>query len=323
VQNDTAIIDPAEDQMSMPEVRKFLFDRSFDPEVAEVAEIEEKPTEEPEEAQAPTFSEEEMQAARDESFAAGMEEGVRKAAEATEHQIQETLKAVDGRIGELFAAEERAHTEVMDNAIAVAVGITRKIFPTLHERHGLEEIERMVVMAVERILDDPKIVIYVNGDLAAALEERVAGLATEAGFKGEIEIVAAEGLPAGDCRVEWTGGGAVRDLGELWQEIDEIVERNLAGTAESAEETTPEESAESVKAPIEASVDDPVDGAAEESATKDTLEPVSEVVEEDIEDAVEEIAGAPAPEIPPKSPEPEDPPPVEGAEGTTTDPEDT
>ena len=64
---DTRNGNSAEDQSPMTAVRKFLFENSFD-------------DEEPEEV-VPTFSEEEVNAAREEGFAAGEEEGIREAAE--------------------------------------------------------------------------------------------------------------------------------------------------------------------------------------------------------------------------------------------------
>ena len=52
----------------------------------------------------------------------------------------------------------------------------------------------------------------------------------QAAFKGEFAIVA-----AGDCRVECESGGSKRDMDLLWQEIDEIVERNLSGESDEPE----------------------------------------------------------------------------------------
>ena len=123
----------------------------------------------------------------------------------------------------------------MENAIAVAVSIARKVFPAFNERHGFEEIERMVTMAVGRILEEPKVVIYVNGNLKAPIQERLAPIAAKTGFKGEISVEGLDDIIVGDARVEWMGGGAKRDLNELWREIDGIVERNLSGQAAADE----------------------------------------------------------------------------------------
>ena len=70
---DTQNGNSAEDQSPMTAVRKFLFERTFDDVMPEVVEEQEPEEEEPEEV-IPTFSEEEVNAAREEGFAAGKEE---------------------------------------------------------------------------------------------------------------------------------------------------------------------------------------------------------------------------------------------------------
>ena len=58
-------------------------------------------------------------------------------------------------------------------------------------------------------------------------------MAAQAGFEGKIVLLAQSDLQAGDVRVEWADGGAERDIGLLWREIDAIVERAV-GAAPAA-----------------------------------------------------------------------------------------
>ena len=208
----------AEDQSPMTAVRKFLFERSFDDVMPEVVEEQEPEEEEPEEV-VPTFSEEEVNAAREEGFAA----------EATERDILAVMGQLGEKFSDLFKAKETADAAILDSAISVAVGIARKIFPALNDKNALGEVERMVVKTMEHLLDEPFVTLYLNSDLLAPFEERIEALKTQAGFKGEVKVTAAEDVAPGDCRIEWSGGGAKRDSAELWQKIDEIVERNLSG----------------------------------------------------------------------------------------------
>ena len=216
----------------MTGVRKFLFDHSFDVVEKPEEEIEEENEEaEPEEV-VPSFSEEELNAAKEEAFAAGKEEGVQEASATTEREILGSLSALGGRFGEVFKAQDEANTSILENAISVAASIAQKVFPYLNERHGLSEIERMVVTTIEKILEEPRIIVYLNPELVDPFTERLSTLTAQASYKGEVQVVAGEDIPSGDCRVVWSGGGAKRDTAELWREIDEIVERNLAGGEE-------------------------------------------------------------------------------------------
>ncbi len=216
----------------MTEVRKFLFDHSFDVVEEPEEEIEEENEEaEPEEV-VPSFSEEELNAAKEEAFAAGKEEGVQEASATTEREILGSLSALGGRFGEVFKAQDEANASILESAITIAASIARKVFPYLNERHGLSEIERMVVTTMERILEEPRIIVYLNPELVDPFTERLSTLTAQASYKGEVQVVAGEDIPSGDCRVVWSGGGAKRDTAELWREIDDIVERNLASAEE-------------------------------------------------------------------------------------------
>jgi flagellar assembly protein FliH len=207
---DTQNTTDGEDSSPVSAVKKFLFDRSFDEEEELIEEEVEEEVEEAEpEVIVPTFSEEEMKAAREQAFASGKEEGINEAAAATEREIVGILEKLGGKFGEIFKSQEEADASILESAISVAVAITRKVFPTLNERNALKEIERMVTLTMEKILEEPRIIVHVNPELTGPLTERLGGLAEKAGYKGEVEVAAADDMPPGDCRVEWKSSSAI------------------------------------------------------------------------------------------------------------------
>lgn len=325
---DTQNGNSAEDQSPMTAVRKFLFERSFDdekPEVVEEQEHEEE-EEEPEEV-VPTFSEEEVNAAREEGFAAGKEEGIREAAEATERDILAVMGQLGEKFSDLFKAKETADAAILDSAISVAVGIARKIFPALNDKNALGEVERMVVETLEHLLEEPIVTLYLNSGLLAPFEERIEALKTQAGFKGEVKVTVGEDVAPGDCRIEWSGGGAKRDSVELWQKIDEIVERNLSGEPQEAE-AAPEAPEPETAAPAP-SVSSDGDIEAETGAETETADvkpaPEDAIVESSTEETVDPPAEAPLDHAAePQQPKPpEDAPDPSAADDTQTDQEDS
>lgn len=325
---DTQNGNSAEDQSPMTAVRKFLFERSFDdekPEVVEEQEHEEE-EEEPEEV-VPTFSEEEVNAAREEGFAAGKEEGIREAAEATERDILAVMGQLGEKFSDLFKAKETADAAILDSAISVAVGIARKIFPALNDKNALGEVERMVVETLEHLLEEPIVTLYLNSGLLAPFEERIEALKTQAGFKGEVKVTVGEDVAPGDCRIEWSGGGAKRDSAELWQKIDEIVERNLSGETQEAEAAR--EAPEPETAAPAPSVSSDGDIEAETGAETETADvkpaPEDAIVESSTEETVDPPAEAPLDHAAePQQPKPpEDAPDPSAADDTQTDQEDS
>lgn len=308
----------------MTEVKRFLFDRRFDIEgqpeedPEESTEEEEEEEEEPEEI-VPTFSEEEMKAAREKSFAAGKKEGIEQAAAATEREILGALEKLNEQFTGLFKAQEEADASILDSAVSVAVGIARKVFPAMNERNGLGEIERMVVMAMEKILEEPQVTIYVNPGIEAPLKERLAPMTAKAGYKGEVQVVAADDIAAADCRVEWNGGGALRTMDVLWREIDEIVERNLSDVSKTPAQTP----SDATDQPIETidEMADPAGGETPGAKPGDTPDDTPGDRPGETMDAAPEAIPDPSPERPDTPPR-DTPEPSPGAD-TTTDQEDT
>ena len=95
----------------MSTVRKYTFDLDFDapeePDAVEAEAIED----EPEEEAAPTFSEEDLERARQEGFEAGKESGRLEAAEATEQRLLESVEAAVAKLEEVIEQQAEAQAE--------------------------------------------------------------------------------------------------------------------------------------------------------------------------------------------------------------------
>lgn len=209
----------------MTAIHKFLFDTIFDdPEesaanqAAAEAEVEEV---------APTFSEEDLNGARAEGFAAGREAAVQEAANAVERRIMETLGMIGERLSELFRIQEEANAAAVQNAVTVAATIARKVFPDLSRRNALGEVEMVAEEAMALVTDEPRIIMHVNEQLRDSLAARLDALGERYGFTDKVILRADPEIPLGDCRVEWSTGGSERNTADLWRDIDEIIAHNL------------------------------------------------------------------------------------------------
>ncbi|SMF67641.1 flagellar assembly protein FliH [Tistlia consotensis] len=225
----------------MGNVRKFLFDTSFDPEVhrAEKRRAEPEPAAPP----PPSFSEEELQAAREaarlEGYQLGREEALDEArgtAEAAGAQamalfaerMRQSLQQLDGR-------RDAALVEVLESAMTVL----GKLFPALSERHGLGEIEALVRSCLERLHEEPRVVVRAPDALLDELRGRMDGLKLEAAYEGRVVLLADDDLGPGDARIEWADGGGERNGRRLWAEIEEILSHAVAASAETVEPAAP------------------------------------------------------------------------------------
>jgi flagellar assembly protein FliH len=220
---------------NMPALKKFLFDTSFDtpvgrPEKPEEEKANEAEESQPEEEIPPTYSEEEVNAAREEGFAAGKKEGIAEAANATQHQIMELLKKMEGQYTKLFRIQNESNAATTRDATAVAVVVARKVLPDLNQRNALGEVEKFAEMALEKVIKEPHVVMRVNPLIQGPLAERIDALIAGKEYAGQVKLMADDGIPLGDCRMEWRNGGAERNLAAKMREIDEIIERNLGSS---------------------------------------------------------------------------------------------
>lgn len=283
----------------MTAVKKFLFDRDFDVPVEPVAASTASEPEAATEPQLPTFSEEDVLAAEQRGYAEGREDGIREAAEATEREIADALAALPQKIDELFQMQMDANVSTTQETLSIATAIARKAFPDLNARNALGEIERMVRDVLAGVIDEPRVQIFVAPALRDPLSERLAIIADRVGYEGRITVAADKALKRGDCRVEWNNGGAQRNLETLWNQIDEIVERNLGHdvprSLEAAEQAAGERSnggAEAEQPPSPAADDATAAAESVAESTPETPQPEPATTAEPADDGVPEVAAA-------------------------------
>ncbi|HEC91004.1 MAG TPA: hypothetical protein ENI55_04995 [Alphaproteobacteria bacterium] len=226
----------------MTAIKKFLFDLDFDVAAKPVVEKEPEEREEKEpEEEIPTFSEEEMARTREEGVAAGRETGIKEAADATERRIQDTLQALQGRITELFAIQEKANEAVARDAVLVATAMAQKVLPDLNRRNALGEVELLVERAIETVIDQGRFTVRVNGELREPLEEKIRDMVAGQGFEDRLSVIADDGIEIGDCLIDWGNGGVDRNFNAILKDVDAILETNMNATPGAPRKKAPGE----------------------------------------------------------------------------------
>jgi len=199
----------------MPPPEKFLFDTSFEP--AAEARAKAKPR--------PKYFDEDLARARAEGVAEGRDAGTREALSGIEQSIARSLDALAQQLPALRQTQIDACQAQSADALRAAVAVARKILPNLARRDGLAEIEALVRDSLERLRDEPRIVVRVADALLDPVRDRVSAAAAQAGYDGKIVFLAQDSLQPGDVRVEWADGGIERDSARLWREIDATIQR--------------------------------------------------------------------------------------------------
>lgn len=236
----------------MGSIKRYLFeDRSFDPDYdpdnedsfefeEDRAEAEEAAMEEEEEdlPPPPTFTEEEVIAAQQTAYDEGKAAGIQEANAQFEHLIATALTQIAQTVPQVFDAHGQIQQEHEAHTLAIARHVSKKVIPGYAENYGLDEILHVVSLCLEPLRAEPRIIVKVHESLREEVHDKLVKIAEEIGFDGRIVVMAHDDIVPGDCRVEWSEGGADRNSETLWQQIDEIIERNLTQTI--AQETVSE-----------------------------------------------------------------------------------
>jgi flagellar assembly protein FliH len=221
----------------MAVLQKFMFDRVFDlppmqipaPGVAEsmAPAVEDAPETPP----PPTYSEEDLAAAREEAYAQGREAGIKEMSESVELETRNALVAVENALRELMWSQAAIETRSAEDAVRVALTAVRRLFPALANRDPLAEIEGLVGRAMALVQGETVLNIYVNDRLVEPISERIRPMAAAAGFQGRIKMHPLASLAPGDGRVEWEGGGIGRDAAAMEKAVEETIGRALPALA--------------------------------------------------------------------------------------------
>lgn len=214
--------------------RKYMFDYDFNqpdppPDEGEGGDldIDDELVEEPP-PPPPTYSEEELNVAREVAYSDGRQAGLNEASETTEYLVGNSLSQIVDQMRALFQQQEEANDANARNAVRVAMSVVRKMLPASYEKFAVDEVVRVVGEVIAHILDEPRIIVRVAPALGEKLGEALDSAAKSQGFEGRVMIQEDQRLTPGDCRVEWADGGAERDQARLMAEVEATVDRALA-----------------------------------------------------------------------------------------------
>lgn len=265
----------------MSNMRKFMFDTNFEPPVPPgLAPKESLPPEPPpgddaEENVAdepetelppiPSYSEEELEAARQEASESGWEAGNKAAVDEAQRALTDSLAKISGQLAALHQSSAASAEQHLCDTANLASVLVRRLFPKLNERHGLAEIDALIGDCLEQLREEPRLVLRVGNSLLEPVRESVETLLQRTGFEGKLVYLGDDTMGASDVRLEWADGGAERNCERQWEEIDALIARALQSNATTLQISgdTPGSSAPS---PTEASVEP--QGTGETEATE-------------------------------------------------------
>jgi flagellar assembly protein FliH len=205
--------------------RKYLFDDlDFDLEeqrrleAVEAAKL-------PQEPPAPTFTEEELAAARQVAFAQGRAAGLADAVNDQSAIVLGVVQGLQADIAHLMQAEQQRQLAFNEAALHLAGAMLRQLFPEMAAVNGLTEINAVIAAALRERSDDPRLVIRVADSALDHVQSQIDALAADAGYAGKLVLLAEAEFGPSDVRIEWAQGGVERNAAAILAQIDTAIEQ--------------------------------------------------------------------------------------------------
>lgn len=191
-----------------------------------------------EEARKPSFSSEQVEAARKAGYEEGKKAGIAETIDSQEAKIRDLLQQVVMAATRLEQDETARLATFIDQSALVTAQALVRIIPTLLDETSLDQISGFMKTVLTETSKKQPLVLHVPSVHHAELCDRYEKMASDMRRTGKCEIVADPALTATECRFEWAGGGAEWSpenvAGLLMARIREILPENMKDAVNSS-----------------------------------------------------------------------------------------
>lgn len=166
-----------------------------------------------------TFSEDELNAAKEVAYLEGVNEGKRLQEQEINTKILDIVSSFEEKVNQFIEEEARNRQQLQVLAAKLAHTISVKICLTELEKNAVNRVSTCLERATSLLLNRPQVRISVHPELIEPLGERLQPLIE----KEELNVVADPSLEIYDCRLDWQDGGAEILLRHTLDQIDDYI----------------------------------------------------------------------------------------------------
>lgn len=211
-------------QNKLNKTNKFLFDlHNFD--LPEVEEVEEEVVEEIEvEPPPPTFSEDELDAAKAIAHSKGRDEGIQEERAKREQFTADTLHNISEHFATLFAAEIYREKQYEEESLRLALEIISLLAPSLNTRLGEEALKASLQEVLKSQSEQSEIRIELHPETVTDIDALIEKIWPDKDNAPRYKVVADSNLEKGACALSWKDGGMIRDPKKTANDIKTAIE---------------------------------------------------------------------------------------------------
>jgi flagellar biosynthesis/type III secretory pathway protein FliH len=224
-----------------PKAKKFEFKKIFEPAYMALHE--------------PLYNQIEMEQLLSQRYQEGFAAGQTQASKANEAMIAQHLASIQRHLASLSVLQREIYDKLPESVSKICRLITEKMVPGLAEKGAVEEVLHTIDLAFKICHKTPVLYVYVGPRWIDGVKDRLNAAESQQDVHNhqhiqhhndlqthhdtlqthhdiqvthhgiQIEVMADDNLTAGECRVEWNGGGIEHILRAIQQQIDEALMR--------------------------------------------------------------------------------------------------
>ncbi len=176
----------------------------------------------------PSFGIEIVESAREEGFAKGKQTGLAESKASRDQHVTKILEKIAQDTVTIFDAENAREKIYEIESTKLAMAIFQKLFPVYNEKCGFEELKGTLGDILQKAAGQSEIAIDIHPDYASEVEKHLGNIPPTAGTDTKVIVRENDSLGAGDCRLSWADGGAIRNSLEMADKIVVALEEALA-----------------------------------------------------------------------------------------------
>jgi flagellar biosynthesis/type III secretory pathway protein FliH len=170
----------------------------------------------------PIYTSAELAEARAEAWAGGHAAGIAEANTTIAAATRSLLDAIATSLNEAKAAAAAVAEHSVEAIARLLMDSLAKLFPALCARHGEAELGMLIRTILPALAQEPMVTVRMNPTHTPALMRELDRLDPD--LVEHVRLVPMEAIAAGDVRVSWRDGTAVRDTAALWQLVRAVLE---------------------------------------------------------------------------------------------------
>ena len=175
----------------------------------------------------PTFSEDDLEAAKAIAHSQGLQEGHSEERKTREQSLSESLKTIAESFSSLFAAEMYREKQYEEEALKLSLEVISLLAPSLNSRLGQEALKEALSPVLKSQSEQSEIRVEVHPDSAADIESYIDTVWADKDSAPNYKVVADSTIETGACQINWQDGGMIREPKKTAQAMKEAIEALL------------------------------------------------------------------------------------------------